>query len=197
MWWKYLLVFLSTLAVDVVPVPLPPAAVVMIFLQIQFHLPVWPVIFVGVAGSIAGRYILTMYIPFVSSRIFKKEKNEQVQFLGNRMKSQGWKSQLFILLYSLLPIPTTPLFIAAGMGKIRPWFIIPPFFIGKCISDAAAVLMGKYATENASGWLEDALSWKSITALASGFVLIGAILFIDWHRLLQDKKLVLNFRIWK
>lgn len=197
MWWKYLLVFLASLGVDVVPIPLPPACTVMIFLQIQFHLPIWPVIVLGVAGSIAGRYILTLYIASVSGKIFKKEKNEQVQYLGEKLKSKGWKSQLFILVYSLLPVPTTPLFLAAGMSKISPWFIIPPFFVGKFISDGAAVLMGKYAAENAAGLFQGALSWKSITGLALGVLLIGAILFVDWRTLIRYKKLKLNFRIWK
>src|SRR5258707_1242131 len=75
MWWKYLLVFFCTLGVDVVPLPLPPACTVMIFLQLQFDLPIWPVIIIGVAGSIAGRYLLTLYISSVSEKIFKKEKN--------------------------------------------------------------------------------------------------------------------------
>ncbi len=197
MWFKYLLVFLCSLGVDVVPIPLPPAFTLMIFLQIQYHLPIWPVIFVGVAGSIAGRYILTLYIPSVSSRLFKKEKNEQVQFLGEKLRSHVWKGRLFILLYSLLPIPTTPLFLAAGMGKIKPYFIIPPFFIGKFISDSLAVLMGKFAVENTADLFHGALSWRSIAGLIVGLLLIAAILFIDWFKLLHYKKLKLNFRIWK
>lgn len=197
MLWKYLIVFLSSLGVDVVPIPLPPACTVMIFLLIEFHLAVWPVILIGVAGSIAGRYILTLYITSVSASIFKKEKNEEVQFLGEKLKSNGWKSQLFILLYSLLPIPTTPLFIAAGMGKIKPYFIILPFFIGKFISDATVVLMGAYAAENTADLLQSALSWRSIAGLISGLLLIAAILFVDWRTLLRYNKLKLNFRIWK
>jgi membrane protein YqaA with SNARE-associated domain len=197
MWWKYLLVFFSSLLVDVFPVPLPPACMVMVFLQIQFHLQAWPVIIFGVLGSIAGRYILTLYIASVSANIFNKAKNEQVQYLGKKLKNEGWKSQLFILLYSLLPIPTTPLFVAAGMGKIRPLFIIPPFFIGKAISDALAVLLGKYAAENSATLLHGAFSLKSAIALAFGLLLIAAILFVEWRSLLEDKKLKINFRIWK
>jgi membrane protein DedA with SNARE-associated domain len=169
----------------------------MIFLQISYHLPIWPVILIGVAGSVAGRFILMLYIASVSGRIFKKTKNEQVQFLGEKLRSKGRKSQLFILLYSLLPIPTTPFFLAAGMAKLKPHFIIPPFFIGKLVSDSLAVLLGKYAAENATDLLHGALSWKSITSVSVGLLLIAAILFIDWNRLLRYKKLKLNFHIWK
>src|SRR5436190_5131152 len=120
MWWQYLLVFVGSMAVDIVPVPLPPAFTIMILLQIVFDLNVWIVIAVGVAGSIAGRYILSLYIPKVSGRLFKPAKNRDVQFLGRRMSQKGWKTHAWICLYSLLPLPTTPLFIAGGMAKLSP-----------------------------------------------------------------------------
>jgi membrane protein YqaA with SNARE-associated domain len=92
----------------------------MVFLQIVFDLNVWLVILIGVAGSIFGRYVLTLYIPSIAGNIFNPDKNEDVQFLGVVLKKKGWKSQLIIIAYSLLPLPTTPLFVAAGMAKLRP-----------------------------------------------------------------------------
>ena len=197
MWLKYVYVFLASVAVDIVPFPLPPAFVVMVFLQIYFKLDVWLVIIVGVAGSILGRYILTLYIPKVAKRIFKPSKNEDVQFLGKKLKEKGWKSQLFILTYSLLPLPTTPLFIAGGMAGMKPRLIIPAFFVGKFISDAIAVFMGKYAAENSAGLLEGVFSLKSLLGLFFGVILIFGLLFIDWRSWLQEKKFKLNYKIWK
>ncbi len=197
MWLKYLLVFASAMVVDIVPLPLPPAFVIMIFLQIEFKLNVWIVIIVGVAGSILGRYILTLYIPKIAGRIFNPAKNEDVQFLGKKLKEKGWKSQVAIITYSLLPLPTTPLFIAGGMAKMKPYLIIPAFFVGKFISDTIAVLVGKYAAENSTAIFEGAISWKSISGLILGLLLVAALLFIDWRAWLQNKKFKLNFRIWR
>ena len=131
MWWQYLLVFICSMAVDVVPFPLPPAFTVMILLQVVFKLNIWAVIIIGVAGSIAGRYILTLYIPKIAGKIFKPAKNEEVQYLGKKLKEKGWKSQLAIFVYSLMPLPTTPLFVAGGMAKMKPYYIIPAFFFGQ------------------------------------------------------------------
>ena len=91
MWWQYLLVFISTLAVDIVPFPLPPAFTLMVLLQVVFKLNIWTVIFIGVAGSIAGRYILTLYIPRLAGTLFNPAKNEDVQYLGKKLKEKGWK----------------------------------------------------------------------------------------------------------
>ena len=197
MWWYYLLVFIGAFLFDVVPFPFPPAFTIMIFLQIMFDLNIWWVIVIGVAGSILGRYILTLYIPFLAGKIFKRTKNEDVEFLGKKMKEKGWRSQMVIIAYSLLPLPTTPLFLAGGMAKLKPLYIIPAFFIGKFISDAVTVHLGKYASEHTKSILEQASSWKSITSLVAGLLLICALLFIDWRSLIQKKKFQMKFKIWK
>ena len=197
MWWQYLLVFVCSMAVDIVPFPLPPAFTLMIVLQIVFKLNIWIVIACGVTGSIVGRYILTLYIPKVASKIFKPSKNEDVQYLGKKLKARGWQGQLTILVYSLLPLPTTPLFIAGGMAKMKPYYIIPAFFVGKFISDTAAVFLGKYATENTEDLIHGMVNWKSIVGLVLGLLLIFALLFIDWRNLFQHKKFKLRFNIWK
>ncbi|MFZ4672611.1 MAG: hypothetical protein ACOYLT_11445 [Flavobacterium sp.] len=197
MWWQYTLVFLGAFVFDVVPFPFPPAFTIMVFLQIYFHLNIWMVIFIGVAGSIMGRYVLTLYIPFIAGSIFKPAKNEDVQYLGKILKEKGWKSQMVIIAYSLLPLPTTPLFVAAGMANLKPLYIIPAFFVGKFTSDTILVHLGKYGTENTEKILQGAFSWQSFTSLAIGLLMISALLFIDWRSLIQKKEFKFNFRIWK
>ncbi|MEO8586404.1 MAG: hypothetical protein ABI584_09615 [Acidobacteriota bacterium] len=197
MWWQYLLVFLGALLFDVVAFPFPPAFTIMVFLQIMFDLNIWWVIVIGVAGSILGRYILTLYIPLLAGRFLKRSKNEDVQFLGRKMKEKGWKGQAVIVAYSLLPLPTTPLFVAGGMAKINALYILPAFFVGKFTSDSVTVHLGKYASEHAGSLLEEALSWKSIASLAVGLLLLGALAFVDWRALIQQKTFQLKFKIWK
>ena len=197
MWWQYLLVFICAFAVDVVPFPLPPAFTIMVLLQLVYKLNIWAVIVIGVTGSIAGRYILTLYIPSLAGKIFNPSKNEDVQYLGKRLKAKWWQSQLFVLVYSLLPLPTTPLFIAGGMAKMKPYYIIPAFIVGKFASDTVAVLIGRYAAENTEALLKGIVDWKSIVGLVLGLLLLFALLFIDWRTLLQKKKFTLRFNIWK
>ena len=197
MWWHYLLVFICSMAVDIVPIPLPPAFTVMLLLQIVFDLNLWIVLGIGVAGSIAGRYILTLYIPKVSGRIFKRAKNEDVQYLGRKLSEKSWRSHALILVYSLMPLPTTPLFVAGGMAKLHPMQIIPAFVVGKLISDLAAILLGKEAVGGTEELLSGMVSWKSIAGLLVGLLLLFALLFVDWRSLLQHHRFRLKFKIWK
>ena len=197
MWWQYIFVFIGAFIFDVVPFPFPPAFTIMIFFQIMFGLNIWQVIFIGVAGSILGRYVLTLYIPRLSEKYFKPSKNQDIEFLGRKLKDKGWKAQLVILAYSLLPLPTTPLFVAGGMAKIGARYIIPAFTIGKFCSDTVAVHLGDYASQNSQKVIEGIFTAKSTISLVLGLIFLFALLFIDWRTLVQKKKLKLNFRIFK
>jgi membrane protein DedA with SNARE-associated domain len=197
MWWQYLLVLVGTFLVDVSPFPLPPAFTVMVLLQATFNLQIWWVIIIGVGGSIFGRYVLTLYIPKLSGKIFKTAKNDDAEFLGKKLKKRGWQSHVLVLIYSLLPLPTTPLFVAAGMAKLAPYHILPGFIVGKLISDTIAVLTGKYAVENTENLVRGMLSWKSIVGLITGLLLVFVFVFVDWRTLIQKRKFTLKFNIWR
>lgn len=197
MWWHYVLVFLGALLFDITPFPFAPAFTIMVFLQIAFKLNVWMVIVIGVAGSVLGRYILLLYTPFLSKKYLKESKNQDIQFLRVKMNENKWKGMLVVLAYSLLPIPTTPLFLGAGIAQIKPIYIIPGFIIGKFTSDSIALHLGKYASENTSIIFADLLSWQSIASFLLGLILLFALFFIKWRTLIQKKKLELNFRIFK
>lgn len=197
MLWQYILVFIGALLFDIVPFPFLPAFTIMTFLQIKFQLNIWLVIIIGVAGSVLGRYILTLYIPLLAGRFIKLSKNEDVQFLGQKMREHKWKGQLLVVMYSLLPLPTTPLFLAAGMARINALYIIPAFVIGKFTSDSIAIHLGKYASDNIENIMQEAVSWKSIASIILFLLLVGAVLYIDWRTLIQKKKLLLKFNILK
>ena len=197
MWWEYALVFCGALIVDITPFPLPPAFTVMVFFQTVFGLPFLPVVILGVAGSAVGRIILAYYIPVVADHVLKPEKNEGIRLLGEKIKTKGFKAQLFILVYTLLPLSSTPLFIAGGIARIKPFYIIPAFIVGKFTTDSIALMMGKYAVENTDSFLMSTISWQSGVTLLLFFLLMLSLLFIDWRALILHNKFQLKFNIWK
>jgi membrane protein YqaA with SNARE-associated domain len=197
MWATYILVFLASLIVDIVPFIGPPAWTVMVALQMYYDLNIWVVLAFGVPGSAIGRYIYSKYIPLLSNKFITPEKNEDVQFIGSKLNHNKWKTRAFALIYTLMPLPSTPLFTAAGMAKVNTWNIIPSFLVGKFISDAIMVFAGDYFAKNAENIVSGMLSWKTISGAMIGLVLILIFLFIDWHTLLMKKRFRLHFNIWK
>jgi membrane protein DedA with SNARE-associated domain len=193
----YLWVFAGSLIVDLVPFIGPPAWTVMTFFQIRYNLDIWMVLIIGVPGSAVGRYLYSNYISQLSNRFIKQEKNTDLRFIGKRMEKGGWRVQLFVFLYTLMPLPSTPLFTATGVAKIKTLHIIPAFLAGKFISDAIMVITGDYVAKNVTGIIHGLLSWKSILGTFVGLVVICLFLFINWRQLLEEKKFGLSFKIWK
>jgi len=193
----YFLVFFASFLVDVIPFVGPRAWTVMVFFQIKFELNIWMVLIFGVTGSALGRYYYSAYIRWLSHKYIKKEKNHDMQFLGSKLSGKGWKVQLFVLIYTLIPIPTTPLFTATGVAHIRPLHIMPAFFVGKFISDSVMVITGDYVATNISSIVTGIVSWQSILGTMAGLVIISMFFFINWQKLLVEKKLQISFHIWK
>ena len=193
----YFLVFVASLLVDVVPFIGPPAWTVMVFFQVKFGLSIWLVLIIGVPGSALGRYLYSSYIHRFSDYYIKPQKNEDLYFIGRKLANNGWKVQLFVLLYTLMPLPSTPLFTAAGVARMRTLTLIPSFFVGKFVSDSIMVLTGDYVAHNITNITHDLASWKALLGTILGLVIICLFLFTNWRKLLQEKKFSMSFNIWK
>ena len=193
----YPVVFLAAMGVDLIPVFAPPAWTLMVFFLVKFDLNPWGVLFAGVPGSALGRYIFSLYMPKVTGRILSRRKDKELEFVGKKLGKSRWRTWTFVFLYTLTPLSTTALFTAAGMAKISPVQTVPPFIVGKFLSDGLMVVTGKYLTSGAGDLLHGTFSIKGVTTMLLGAVLIGALLFVDWRVLLERKKVKFKFKIWK
>ena len=193
----YFAAFVAALTVDCIPVFAPPAWTILAFIIIKWKPNPWGVIAAGAAGSVIGRYVLTLYMPHVSAKIFRPSENDNISFLGKKLKARFWQSNLFVLGYAISPLSTTALFTAAGMAKVNPANILPGFLVGKFIGDAIVVFTGKATAERATDLLHGKISWHTALLAGTGLLLISGVLFIDWRQLLQRRKFRLNFAIWK
>jgi hypothetical protein len=195
--WHYLLVFVAALAVDTIPIFAPPAWILLVILLVKFDLNPWVTVVLGVTGSTIGRYILTQYIPKVSSSIINRREDANLRYLGSKLGRAKWSSALFVFFYTLTPLSTTALFTAVAMARIRPWHILAPFFLGRLINDGLLVFSGKYASANLTDLVHGQANWKTVIVLIAGLVVIAAFVFVDWRSLLEHKKLRFRFKILK
>ena len=193
----YLTMFLLALATDLIPVIGPPVWSVMVFMLVKYDLNPWAVLAVGVPASVLGRYLLSLYVPLLLGKVMKPGKNEELRYVGSKLQGSLWRIWPFVLVYSLLPISTTALFSAAGLARIKPIQILPPFFVGKFASDAVMLFSSRYAITNSVDLVYGTFSWKGIVTIVLGLVILAAFLFLDWRRLLEKKELRVEFRIWK
>src|ERR1019366_2268753 len=195
--WMYLAVFFSALTVDLIPVIAPPAWTLMVFFMVKFHLNPWGVLVVGVSGSTLGKYIFSLYVPKIADQIIKRRKRVELEFMGKKLGQKLWQSWLFVFIYSLTPLSTAFLFIAAAIAKVKAGRMVPPFFAGKFVSDAVLIFTGRYAVLNLTGLVHGAFSAKGIIIIVVTLVVAGGFLFVDWRALLEKKQFKFNFKIWK
>lgn len=194
----YLLVFFAALAVDTIPIFAPPAWILLVVLLVKFKLNPWLTVGIGVTGSTIGRYILTRYIPKVSSRFVNRQEDANLRYIGHKIGKAKWSSSVFVFLYTVTPLSTTALFTAVAMAGIkRPFHVFIPFFLGRLITDGVLVFSGKYASANLTDLLHGQANWKTLATLAAGLIVISVFLFIDWRQLLEHRKLRVRFKILK
>jgi membrane protein DedA with SNARE-associated domain len=193
----YLVLFLAVLVIDLIPIAAPPAWTVMVLLLVKFDLNPWAVLLVGVPASTLGRYVYSLYVGKIADKLIKRHKREELELLGKKLGQRLWPCWLFVLLYTITPLSTTPLFTSAGMAKVSPMRTLPPFFCGKFGSDAVMVFAGRYAVGNLGEILHGTFSLKGIVTVLLSLLVIAGLLFIDWRALLETKKFKLNFKIWK
>ena len=193
----YLLVFLGSMGVDLIPIMAPPAWTVMAFCIVKYDLNPWIVLAVGVPASALGRYLFSLYIPRFSEKVLARRKKEELTYVGKKLRGKLWQTWLFVLGYTLSPLSTTALFTGAGMTKIPVWNLLPPFLVGKFVSDAMMIKAGQYAAGNLKDMVHGVLSPKALIITGVTVVVTGAFLFIDWHALLVRKKLEFNFSVFK
>jgi len=195
--WIYLAVFTGAFLFDVIPIPGPPAWMIMLFFYIGYDLNAWFVLIMGVTGSVLGRYVMSLYFGKISHRLITIQKNDDLSFLGNKLSQNRNRAWGLVFLYTLLPMPTTPLFNLMGVAKIKPLTVLPPFFIGKLISDGYMLLAGNIVVKDIPAMLEGMLSLKSLLITIGAMITMAAILFTDWMLLIEHKKFRLKFNVFK
>jgi hypothetical protein len=113
----YFAALAAALVVDTVPVFAPPAWTILAFIIVKWEPNPWAIIAAGAIGSVIGRYILTLYMPRVSAKIFRRWENDNLSFLGKKLGGRFWHANTFVMLYAISPLSTTALFTAAGMAR--------------------------------------------------------------------------------
>jgi membrane protein DedA with SNARE-associated domain len=136
-------------------------------------------------------------IPKFSDKVLARKKKEELNYVGKKLKGRLWETWVFVLGYTLSPLSTTALFTAAGMSKIPVWNLLPPFLVGKFISDAMMIKAGEYAAGNLKDMLHGVFSAKNIIIAAITLIVTAGFLFVDWYALLAKKKLAFNFSVFK
>jgi hypothetical protein len=68
------------------------------FFVVTFQLNPWVAVVIGVAGSMLGRYILSLYIPKVSSKLVNRREDENLRYIGGKLGQRAWAAARFVFI---------------------------------------------------------------------------------------------------
>jgi membrane protein YqaA with SNARE-associated domain len=157
------------------------------FFLIAFRLPVWPLAIGCAFASTAGRCGLYYLSARWGRQLLSDQKQRNVAALGNWLNQRpGWRGVVDVLIYSLGPIPSNDLFIAAGLSGAKLWPVASGFLPGRMVSYPLLALAAKGANDQLGGILTR--QWRDPKWLALELLSIAGIwLFsrIDWARVLH------------
>ena len=190
----HLILFFVVFLLNVIPAFAPPTWMVFSFLG--FRLPSrtgWTFALAGAAAASAGRFLLGK----LSRRIIRNHwlsaaTQENINSIKLELENRPKLTFTVLLLYAFTPFPSNYLFIAYGLTTLSFTRLIAPFFLGRFVSYyfwtiSAAAVSRQFEIEDT-----DAMAYFSVYFVVTQFALLGlvyAFTRVDWHYLLQHKKL--------
>jgi hypothetical protein len=177
----YLLVFL----INIVPAFMPSTWMVLAFFRIKYGLPLLALGIGGALISACGRYVLAKGSELFSRR-FMKSKQPDLLELGGFLNAHRNHTSTAVFLYTLTPLPSNNLFIAAGMAGVQLSAVFLGFLCGRLIIDTVFV----WTTNEVFRQFEDVFertfqSWQGILLQVLSLTSIMLLYQLPWARWLR------------
>jgi membrane protein YqaA with SNARE-associated domain len=180
--------WLAVFAINVIPAFAPPTWVLLSFFYIVYPQNIFLLIFIGVTASTVGRYALAKGSELITQKYASTRKKKGLEELRHELNYKPWEKFFFTLVFSLSPLPSNALFIAAGATRVRLREVLAGFFVGRTIS----YLLLVFVTQKVFSALETTLAgnatiWTGMIEII-GFASIIAFFVLDWEKILGQKK---------
>ena len=181
----YLLAMAVVLVINFLPAFMPSTWMVLAFFRIHFGLPILLLTIGGSIVSAVGRYVLAKASGAYSRRYMKKQESD-LHVLGRFLESHKNHVGLATFLYTLTPLPSNNLFIAAGMVAINLTWVFAGFLAGRLIANTILV----WTTDKAFQQFGEVLrtGFSSWEAIAFQLLSVGSIVllaFVPWAKWLR------------
>ena len=182
----YLWIALIIFGVNLAPALAPPTWAVLVLLRFQTHAPVVPLVLIGALAATAGRFLLALAFRHLR-RWLPARYVANVTAAGELLLASRRRSTVGLLLFAVSPLPSAPLFEAAGLMGVPLLPLSAAFFVGRLITYSLYV-SGAALVDNTSigAVVSDALtSWWGLAiqvVMLLGLVALGR---VDWKRVAE------------
>ncbi len=183
---QLLLVYLLVFAINVAPAFMPATWAVLAFFHVVYQLPLLPLSLGGAVSATLGRVVLARLSATLRDHLLSPQQRENLMALGEFLEERRGLTLASVLLFAFGPIPSNQLFIAAGLTGTDLRLIVPPFLVGRLVSNTILIYLTGQATARLGELFGQA--WRHPGALVvqiGGLLLLAALTVIDWTSVLQ------------
>ena len=172
--------------INLAPAFMPSTWMVMAFFYIKFDLPLLVLTIGSAITSALGRLVLAYLSLRFSQRFIKGSSAEDLTQLGNLLNGRRRYIGPTVFIYSLSPLPTNNLFIAAGMVSLNMTVVVVAFTLSRMIANTFWVWTTHRAFESLASVFKDALTGPlGIGLEVAGLVSIVLLFKLPWARWLR------------
>jgi hypothetical protein len=177
----YALVF----AVNAMPAFMPSTWMILAFFRIRYGLPILALGIGGALVSACGRYVLAKGSELFSRRVTLSKESELLE-LGGFLNDHRRHTGVAVFFYTLTPLPSNNVFIAAGMVGVELVWVFLGFLGGRLIIDNLLV----WTTEQAFDQFGDVLagtyrSWQALLLQSLSLISLVVLYRLPWARWLR------------
>ena len=140
---QYVVVLGVVFLCNVVPAFAPPTWLVLVFFSLNYHVPGWALVLLGVIGATSGRFILASYFRRYRSKLPASYITNMENASTHLTKSKGHAFALMTL-FVFSPLSSAQLFEAAGIMRRIPLLpICAAFAAGRVVTYSSYVYGSK------------------------------------------------------
>jgi membrane protein YqaA with SNARE-associated domain len=168
------------LVINVVPAFMPPTWSVLAAFRIMAGAPLLPLTVGGASASALGRVGLALLCRRFGDKLPETDR-ENARALGRFVNRHRRWREAIVFFYCLGPLPSNPLFIAAGVGRVPLLPATIAFFAARAIADTFWVWSaGKVSDNLGDVFLKNVTSWQAAAIQLVALALVVLIFRLPW-----------------
>lgn len=172
---SFVLAFVIVFAVNLVPAFAPPTWAVLVLIRLNSQLAVVPLVILGALAAASGRFVLASAAQHFSGRLSEK-RQARLREVREWLVQHRHRAFGGLALFTISPLPSGQLFVAAGLLKLPLLPCTAAFFAGRIVSYAIYVGGASAVNESWGHLATDALRSPTGIALQLAFTLAVSVL---------------------
>lgn len=168
--------------INVIPAFMPPTWAVLAVFHVTSDAPLLVLTVGGAFFSALGRMLLAVGASRLRYILPESDVRNATALGDFANRHRAWRMVL-VFLYCLAPIPSNPIFIAAGIGRVPLLPVTVAFFLSRAIADTFWVwTAGAVAESSRSVFVKNMTSWQSVAFQMAALALVVLALRLPWAR---------------